>query len=225
MIIGSGLLANSFRNFIHKEDALIIFASGVSNSLESKICEFDRESVLLDKYLNLGIPLVYFSTCNLYNVKAKLTPYCTHKLALEDRVLSSSQNYVFRLPQVVGEKGNQATIANFIYRHVRNGQYFNAHQKAIRNFIDVDDCSAIVLEILRDKQLHPGLYAVKNKYDTKIMDVISIFETILARKANYHSLDLGDGYTFKSEISNCISERLGIVFNEKYCENVFRKYF
>uniref|UniRef100_A0AAU6WQG9 Uncharacterized protein n=1 Tax=Chryseobacterium endophyticum TaxID=1854762 RepID=A0AAU6WQG9_9FLAO len=49
MIIGSGLIAQSLQ-FIDQENHLF-FASGVSNSLETRSSEFEREFMLLKKVL------------------------------------------------------------------------------------------------------------------------------------------------------------------------------
>ena len=46
MIIGNGLLAKAFIEY-KNNDEIVIFASGVSNSLEEKQSEFKRETDLL----------------------------------------------------------------------------------------------------------------------------------------------------------------------------------
>jgi hypothetical protein len=45
MIIGNGIIANAVRSY-DRED-IIFFASGVSNSLETRVSEFEREFSLL----------------------------------------------------------------------------------------------------------------------------------------------------------------------------------
>ena len=51
MIVGNGLIASSFIK--HDNDDVIIFASGVSNSLETNQDKFDREIDLLKSYMNI----------------------------------------------------------------------------------------------------------------------------------------------------------------------------
>ena len=64
MIIGNGLIANSFLD--SDLNNIIIFASGVSNSKEENLLEFDREKKLLLRiiYENFNKKIVYFSTCD-----------------------------------------------------------------------------------------------------------------------------------------------------------------
>ena len=68
MIIGNGLLAQAFSEY-NNNDEILIFASGVSNSLEEKESEFDREAKLLKSVIT-NYPdktMVYFSTCSVYD--------------------------------------------------------------------------------------------------------------------------------------------------------------
>ena len=51
MIIGKGLIASAFKEYRNHE--CIIFASGVSNSLEIENSQFEREEHLLRKTINL----------------------------------------------------------------------------------------------------------------------------------------------------------------------------
>ena len=49
MVVGSGLLANTFKSYSDNED-VIIFASGVSNSGCVDLEQFKRELNLVSKY-------------------------------------------------------------------------------------------------------------------------------------------------------------------------------
>ena len=71
MIIGNGLIAKEFKkkNYFHKNK--IIFASGVSNSNNIKIRDFNREIFLIKKILNINTDLkfYYFSTIDVLKKK------------------------------------------------------------------------------------------------------------------------------------------------------------
>src|SRR5678815_5503282 len=105
MICGSGLLANAFASAFAADEEILIFASGVSNSAESRPDPFARESALLRSALAAGQRLVYFSSCAVANARQSPTPYFQHKLEME-RLVLSRDGVVFRLPQVVGRSHN-----------------------------------------------------------------------------------------------------------------------
>jgi hypothetical protein len=66
MVVGNGMLARKFANYIN-DDSVVIFASGVSNSLEIARSEFIREQLLLEKTIleNVEKKIIYFSTCSM----------------------------------------------------------------------------------------------------------------------------------------------------------------
>ena len=73
MIVGNGLIAKAFDNF--KDDKVIIFASGVSNSLEQRKQEFDRENILSNVINENPEKIVYFSTCYFNDIRKKKVCY------------------------------------------------------------------------------------------------------------------------------------------------------
>ena len=84
MVIGNGLLSRVF--FEYKENTdLLIFASGVSNSQESSVSEFEREKLMLLEVLenHSNKTLVYFSTCAFYDTYFKENLYLRHKRQME----------------------------------------------------------------------------------------------------------------------------------------------
>ena len=225
MIIGRGILANAFKKQIDMGFSGTIFASGVSNSLETKNYEFERESQLLMTYLDHDLPLVYFSTCSLYDVQTKLTPYREHKLKLERLVLSCADNYVFRLPQVVGNGGNPLTLTNYLYQKIISEEHFLVQKNAFRNLIDVDDCVKICLKIMSDASFPPSIYSVKNTYDIAIIDLVAILEEVLKKKANYSMTIETSNFTHKSRVSDLTAERLSLDFGNHYTIKLIEKYY
>ena len=84
MIIGNGLLAKAFSDFENNEK-ILIFASGVSNSNETRRQEFEREEILLRKGLTTHKDklIIYFSTCSVYEPSTNYREYTRHKLDME----------------------------------------------------------------------------------------------------------------------------------------------
>jgi len=115
MVIGKGMIAKAFSNYMDKKD-VAIFASGVSNSLERNEREFQREKDLLCKVINDSHDklLVYFSTCSVYDSSVNKTPYVRHKLKMESIIAENVEQFnLFRLPQVVGKTSSQTLVKVF----------------------------------------------------------------------------------------------------------------
>ena len=119
MVIGNGLIANAFNQYKNNDD-VIIFASGVSNSSNNKIEEFEREINLLNEYLISDKKLIYFSTCSITD-NSKKSDYINHKIFMENFIKSNHNNYIiFRLPIVVGKCNNKNTFFNNIRDKILN---------------------------------------------------------------------------------------------------------
>lgn len=164
MIIGNGLIASSFNESIELFDDCVIFASGVSSSKETSDLQFKRESNLILKTLlnNPELKFIYFST-----ILADVTnnPYYNHKQEMESLIKNNSNNYlIIKLPQVIGEIGNQDNLVNYLKMSIINGEEITIYKDINRSIIDVDDVTSIV-------------YYIKNKVTNKTI-YISGFEKI-----------------------------------------------
>tara|TARA_R110000824_G_scaffold161822_4_gene337303 strand:+ start:2669 stop:3352 length:684 start_codon:yes stop_codon:yes gene_type:complete len=144
MIIGGGLIGAAFKKkYISKKNTLI-FASGVSNSSETNPLNFLREKKLLSdtliKYPNKQI--IYFSTIL---IDFKHTPYYEHKKEMEELLRKSSKNYlIFRIPQLIGDKGNNNNLINYLVDSIKNKKEFSVYGDVKRAIIDVDDIIDLV---------------------------------------------------------------------------------
>ena len=145
MIIGNGLIANKFREFEQQFNDVIIFASGVSDSLSLSEKEFNREyDLLLNTIIkNPKLKLIYFSSVLVENSNK---PYYKHKLCLEELIKSKAENYlIYRLPQIVGKNGNKNTLFNYIKNNIVNNELNLIYLDAVRALIDVDDLIQFVI--------------------------------------------------------------------------------
>ena len=137
MVVGSGLLANTFKSYRGNED-VIIFASGVSNSGCVDVEQFKRELNLVSKYKTSKNLFVYFSTSSIEDPFLKGSLYIKHKLEIEFYIKANFQRYlIVRLPNVVGKTKNPNTLINFVYNCVQCEDKIEIQLKASRYLIDV----------------------------------------------------------------------------------------
>src|SRR6185369_620784 len=108
MIIGNGLLANSLLHYKNTNE-VIIFASGVSNSICNDDREFEREFLLLKDVVfkkNTDQKLVYFSTFNVFDPSLAESKYVLHKKNIESFLSKIPGAMVIRLPIVLANSNN-----------------------------------------------------------------------------------------------------------------------
>lgn len=134
MVIGNGLIANAFSEF-KNIDNIIIFASGVSNSLETNEKEFEREVDLL-KSCDYNKKLIYFSSVNLFEDR----DYFRHKKNMEKTIKSLFNDYlIIRISQLIGNGGNENNLFNYFKNSIINETEITINKNAYRSLIDVDD--------------------------------------------------------------------------------------
>jgi nucleoside-diphosphate-sugar epimerase len=151
MIIGNGLIASLFMNEYKNDDNFIIFAAGVSNSLETNINEFRREENLLFKTLseNKNKHLIYFSSFIDSNSQKRM--YTEHKINMETLIKDSKNYYtILKLPQVIGYGGNSHTLINFIVNKIKSNEEITVYKNTYKSLIDVDDIKRIVDILLKE---------------------------------------------------------------------------
>lgn len=133
MIVGNGDIASALK-VIDDNDDITYFASGVSNSQETRQAEFDREASLLELQ-DKNTHLVYFSTLAVYY---GATQYVQHKMSMEELVKSRFKKYtIIRLGNILWGN-NPHTLINFIRRKIKNGEKYEARDE-YRYIIDKDE--------------------------------------------------------------------------------------
>ncbi len=118
MIIGKGDIAS----ILNDRDGVIFFASGVSNSSETKESEFDREFNLLSNQ-DKSKCIFYFSSITIDNVeKLKINRYLQHKKQMEDYIKNNFENYnIIRIGNISWGK-NPNTFLNYIRNKIKNNE-------------------------------------------------------------------------------------------------------
>ena len=227
MIIGNGLIANSFIKYKDDNDVLV-FASGVSNSKEVRKREFEREKVLLEKSIREHSfkLMVYFSTTSIYDPTLSDQPYIKHKLNLENLIESKCSRYlIIRASNVVGKGENIKTIVNFIVRRVCTDRELEVWEFAQRNLLDVEDLVKITNCLIQRKQYHNKIVNVANSTNMPIVDLVRQTEKFFKKKANYRISKKGGSVNADISLIEPLISELGIEFDADYFSRLLHKYY
>ncbi|MCJ8152535.1 hypothetical protein MKJ01_02020 [Chryseobacterium sp. SSA4.19] len=221
MIIGNGLIANSLK-FIDTADN-IFFASGVSNSLETRSSEFQREFTLLQDNLKKYSEhkFIYFSTLSINDQSKQGSHYVLHKLAMEEFIKSHARQYlILRIGNIVGRGGNPNTLFNYLKNQIIHNQTFTVHSKARRLLIDMDDITEFLSVSCPD--INNSVINCAFPYYYNLMEIIDVIEKKTQQKAIYDEVNEGDFYKvlFEDNINNFFNgtspEQYITTLSEKY---------
>lgn len=225
MIIGNGLIASLFTE--HDKENVIFFASGVSNSLETKDNEFLREENLIRTTIekNPNKIFIYFSTCSIYDSSKTESQYVLHKLKMEQIIAELCPQYlILRVSNAVGKGGNPNLLMNYLIRSVKSGEDINVHTKATRNLIDTEDIKNITLLLLEKQELNKIVnLAYLENYS--IIEILQIIEKFFNLKINLNLIKAGSGYDISiSDIENYFIENQ-LTNKEAYLCRILEKYY
>lgn len=222
-IVGSGLIANSFKGVFFKRKTLIL-ASGVSNSQEVLQSEFQREERLIKSEMvnRPDYHVVYFSTCSIDSGIS--SAYILHKQSMERLVQDSALSFhVFRLPQLVGVVKN-ATLISYLVDAMLNEQALNIHGLATRNLLDVIDLVRIV-KILVNQDI--GINSITNIASAKnvlVVDIVREISVILQRTPKLIINPTGYSQDIDIEFLRTAIDARDVVFDDEYWIQVLRRY-
>lgn len=226
MIIGNGMLARAFAAYA-TNDRYLIFASGVSDSTETRITAFQREETLLRASMqaNPDKKLIYFSTCSIYDPSLRDSVYVQHKLRMEDLVCAHQRHFIiFRLPQVVGVT-KSPTLVNFLYQKIITQQPFELWTQSTRYLIDVADVVRVIDYILVNQLFDKQRVNLATPQACSVEEIVAILERLTQRRGIYRKVAKGAGYSIDLSEVQPLFEQLGIRFDERYLERVLSKYY
>ncbi|TCL70391.1 NAD-dependent epimerase/dehydratase family protein [Rhizobium sp. BK251] len=204
---------------------MVVFASGVSNSGESRPEEFLREKQMLLETLSLDKLILYFGTCSVSDPQLRNSPYVLHKEEMEGLVRSQKDHVIFRLPQVVGKTSNPNFLTNYLFRKITLGEHFEVWKYAKRNLIDVEDVAAIASYLVRTSLVNGTTQNIASPFSTSVLQLVEVFELVLGKKARYSLVEAGGSYVVDSALAAEVAMPSGVDFNDAYIEGVVRKYY
>ncbi len=224
MIIGNGLLASSFVKNGLNHNNLIIFCSGVSDSKETDDNNFNREKELLLKTINENkhLKIIYFSSILAYTSNTK---YYKHKIEIEKLIKNESNNYIiFRVPQIIGNKGNKNNLFNFFKESILNDGEITIFENTIRALLDIEDLVKIV-EYCKDK-VNCKIVNISYIEKINVLNLVTLMSKHLNKTPKINTIinkNEGDWTINNSRIINKCINSLGIQTNG-YTNNIIKKY-
>ena len=227
MVIGNGLIASQFYNYKRNDDVLI-FASGVSNSRNELAPEFEREIDLLRSSYekNREKKFVYFSTCSIGDASLANSPYVRHKLKIEKWIAENVQSYiVFRLSNPIGKNNNPNTVFNFFVNSIVSGDHFQIWKNATRNIMDVNHMYLLCNHIIAHHLFLNSIIAVANPESYAVLKIVNSIEAYFNKKGNYEILEKGSPVPVDVTLIKPLLKELNINFGENYIEEILKKYF
>ena len=227
MVIGNGMKAKRFMEYVIN-DAYIIFASGVSNSLEtdSKSFQAEEEELITAIRENQNKTFVYFSSTSIYDMEMMDSPYTLHKLKMEEIVKSNCKLFlIFRVSQIVGISKSSNTIVNFLVNSINLNKEFNLWANAYRNIIDIDDVFFIVHHILSSGLIMNRIINIANPNNISVKSIAEEIEIFLEKKGNYQLVDKGNKYKIPIDDILPVISQLKLSFGEDYLTRILKKYF
>lgn len=225
MIVGNGLIASLFTEY--DKENIIFFASGVSNSLETRKEEFLREENLIKKTIveNPNKVLIYFSTCSVYDSSKTESQYVLHKLKMEQIIIQLCPQYlILRLSNAVGNGGNPNLLMNYLVRSVKNEEIINVHTKATRNLIDVEDIKNITNQLI-DKQYFNKIINIAYPENYTIIEILEIMEKFYQTKLYLNLVKSGSGYGIDTHDVESYFIQHALTNKETYLHKILEKYY
>ena len=221
MIIGNGLLARAFDLYTNNHN-VIIFASGVSNSMEADPKQFAREFDMLMQHRGTKQKLIYFSMTSIYDTDLKESKYIKHKLTMEKSIINNFKNYnILRLPTVVGNTTNNHTFFNGIKNSILQGEV-SVKDKAVRYLIDVDDLTKHLPTIIDTDYVGTVNTCFNNKNTARY--IVSMMSEIMNKPYTEHVIEGGHDYSIDNEyfLSHIPADSVGL--SKDYTYITLKKY-
>ena len=222
MIVGNGMISSYFRRYSNFEtnNSHIIFASGISSSLNVSDENINRECKLIDDILkeNKKIPIIYFSSSFVGFVDTK---YYQHKLNMERYIQDRNEStLIIRIPQLVGSGGNPENFFNFIVNKIKNCETISTSKNTSRALIDVIDLVSFVDAV----KFETGVINFAYIEMTPVVDICNIIGNVVMRSPIISFMET-DNHKMpnNSEIVEDVISKLNICKNG-YNKKVIEKY-
>lgn len=210
MIIGSGLVAKALIKYKNSSEVLI-FASGVSNSTDDSLINFEREKNLLLEQKEFNGKLIYFSTCSVFDKTLVNSPYVLHKLNMEQIISKNFKNYIIlRLPTLVGISNNSHIFFNYFKEKLKKDESITVFKYASRYLLAAEDLRRIIAILLRVNKYHFTLnVAFNNK--ASVVNIVELLKELLKSDSELIIENKGDDLVIDN------NDFIKIISKEKNC--------
>jgi nucleoside-diphosphate-sugar epimerase len=230
VIEGSGFLAKKFRKYspFLKRHNVIIYAAGVSNSLEKNSKKFEKELLRFKNFCNINNKkLVYISTYSIFDKSRNKNKYIKNKLKIENIIKKKISEYIIvRFPEVVGFSKNPNTLTNYFFKNIKNKKKFIVFKNVKRNVIDVDDAIKICLYFIKTYKEKNKVINILNKKFYQPIKILKLFEIILKTNSNYSVVKKKrENWKIVNSLNSKIEKKLKIKFNDQYLIKTLKKYY
>ncbi len=225
MIVGKGLIASLFKD--DDQQNTIFFASGVSNSSETDIFQFQREENLILNTINNNLQklFIYFSTCSMYDSSKLNSAYVLHKHRMEELIMSKMENYlILRVSNAVGNGGNPNLLMNYLVENLKAQQPITIHQYATRNLIDVEDIKNLTLELIHQKRYN-RIINIAYPQNYTIVELVNIIEEYYHLKTTHQIVNTGSGYEISIPETEEYFIKNNLLSKEVYIRDILKKYY
>ena len=188
-IVGSGFIAAKFKKYLKfiKKNKVIIYAAGISNSLEINKKNLEREIQKFKHFTKKNRKkLIYISTYSVNDNSRNNNLYVKNKIKIENIIRKNSVEYiVIRLPEIIGKTKNLNTLTNFFYNNIINNKPFKVFKNSHRNLLDIDDAIKNCIKIIRmNKNKNKMINLLNKKFNTPLQ-IVNNLEKILQKKGVY----------------------------------------
>jgi len=227
MVIGSGLIASIFLSKYKNDNGVVVFASGVSNSNETRASEFKRERDLIELTMknNVKALFIYFSTYSLGDLDANKKPYVFHKQEMENIVKCHSRFLILRVSNVVGNKGNPNTIINFFVKQIISDNLIAIWDSTKRNLIDIEDLYLITKNLIQNKVENKVLLVINPK-NISVLEIVAKIADFKNKIAKIKIIKKEPNFEMEPSIEVLKSiENLKLDFDEDYLIKLLNKYY
>ncbi|WP_417228681.1 hypothetical protein [Amphritea sp.] len=222
-IIGSGMIAQAFSESRFSRQTLV-FASGVSNSSEARVREFQRERELLEKVVeeNPDSEIIYFSSTSI--LMNKSNAYSEHKKNMEALLVNKAKDfYIFRLPQVVGVVLNN-TLVSYLVRSCMERRCLDVHGNAVRNLIDIDDVVRIVQLVVNERLGACSIQTLASASNVPVPYLVTEISGLLNVPCEINTHPKGDDQTVSIDFLRKYLDDADPILDDDYWKAVLRKY-
>jgi nucleoside-diphosphate-sugar epimerase len=224
MIIGAGLVGLSLKS--QNTDGVTVFASGVSNSQETRPESFIRERTLLESHLGGrgDLDFIYISTCSVHDKTQGASPYVLHKQQMEQLVLAEKRTSIVRLPNLVGPTGDKNNLVNHIVDAIVSNEPVFVQESAKRYLLGVDEMASLIGTYVSEGPTAGSIVEFVPPSSTAVMELVGVIENVTRLRAKIKIVPGGSAYVIDHTDTAFYAKKSGVVFGNDYTLSTLRKW-